>query len=311
LSNTSHIKSEAGERGASPLSTAQWLLGGLSLGAAIGAHLVAARLAPHASSSELNTLAGSVALFVWLSRHVRLKPPNDPLSRLRAPWEPSVKRLALLGSLALFGLSLWHQASLIQIEYSRLSPARVLSFAPLKSGLYQISGTPKVESPPYRWVIEGAAQAEEGWVDESAPYLTPVQEFKGQLLLISDEPITEGFERLTGRLLSSQEAAQGSFLSYRSYMGVAREASIYLFELRGAPWFDVKAALLSLWSLILALGVWSSATRDPENQSGLVYIPPELRDALSSGDDFSPRDEMISGDKSSAEEAPHISDESL
>lgn len=212
-----------------------------------------------------------------------------------------MKRLALLASALMLLGSLWNASRSWTREAKELEPERVLSYAPLKSGLYQISGTPKLEEPPYRWVLDGATQASEGWVDEEAPYLTPVQEFKGQLLLISASPITEPFELRQGRLLSSYETAQGSFLSYRSYMGLARESSIYLVELRGVPRFDLKASLLCIWSLLLCIGVWSTSTRDPENKSGLLYIPPELLSSLEEPAEPEPAEPERLSDERSAE----------
>jgi len=304
LSNTSHTKRRAGEPEPATWSVKRSLYALLCLACGALSYELVTAWAPQASAGELLSLSGSVGLFVWLARHARLTPPSDPLSRLRAPWDPPTKRLALLVSVALCAIALWNLSRSWTREVRPLDPERVLSYAPLKSGLYHISGTPKVEEPPYRWALEGAAQAEEGWVDERAPYLTPVQEFKGQLLLISDQPITEPVTLALGRLLSSHETAQGSFLSYRSYMGLPREAVIYLVELRGAQRFDLKATLLCLWSLLLLVGVWSTATRDPDNHSGLLYIPPELlegssedQQALMEGEGQGPKDAVGSDER--------------
>lgn len=276
MSNINHIKRKAGEPESSPFGVMKWLFAILSVSFATLAYYFANQWAPQASSGERLTLGASIALFVWLLRHARLIPPQDPLSRLRAPWDQQTRRLALMVSFAIFAGSIWNLSAILTKPVSTLEPQRVLSYAPLQSGYYHINGTPKIEDPPYRWVLDGAAQAEDEWVDQTAPYLIPVQEFKGQLLLISDRPLTQALDQVTGRLLSSHETAQGSFLSYRSYMGLARESVIYLFELRGVRWFDLKATLLCIWSFLLLIGVWSTASKDPSNESALLYIPPEL-----------------------------------
>jgi hypothetical protein len=119
-----------------------------------------------------------------------------------------------------------------------------------------------------------------GWISDDAPYLTPLTEFKGQLLVITSEPLTTPLSEHKGRLLEAREVAQGSFMSYRSALSVPREAPIYLVDLRAAPWFDLKGIIFSLWSLTLLIGLWSSPTRDPKNQLKGLYIPPELREGL-------------------------------
>ena len=259
--------------------SARWL----TLSAAVGAvaHCASAAWAPHLSSVERAPWALSALACAWLWRHARLAPPADPLSRLRASWDERGRRAALGASAALCALITGAALRALTAPVPALSVERVVSYAPMPARGYALSGTPKVESPPYRWALDeaarGAEEGEEGLIEEEAPYLTPVVEFKGQVLVVSAAPLTEPFSALRGRLLSTTEAAQVSFISYRNYMGLSRKAPIYLFDVRGAWWFDPLLWSACLWSLTLVMGVWSSATRDPENEHRGLYVPPDLR----------------------------------
>jgi hypothetical protein len=259
--------------------SARWLL--VCVGAAAVASHAASVWAPHLTSGERAPWPLSVLLCAWLWRHARLTPPSDPLSRLRAPFEERGRKVTLAVSALLACGLIALTLRALTAPTPTLSVERVLSYAPMPARAYLISGTPKVEDPPYRWALDEAArdgvEGEEGLIDDEAPYLTPVEEFKGQVLIVSVEPITAPFSALRGRLLSTSEAAQVSFISYRNYIGLSRKAPIYLLDARARWWFDPTLWSACLWALTLVMGVWSSATRDPENEHRGLYIPPDLR----------------------------------
>ncbi|MBM4290335.1 MAG: hypothetical protein FJ138_01875 [Deltaproteobacteria bacterium] len=259
--------------------SARWLA--LSACVALAAHQASLTWAPHLTPSARAPWALSALLCAWLWRHARLRPPADPLSRLRAPWDARGRRRALVLSVGVALLAHGVALRALRAPAPALLPERVLSYAPLPARAYVLSGTPRVENPPYRWALEdaarGAGAGEEGLIDEGAPYLTPVEEFKGQVLLVSASPLTAPLAGVRGRLLGTSAAAQVSFVSYRNYLGVSRKAPIYLFDVRGAWWFEPLLWSACLWSLTLVMGVWSSATRDPGNAHRGLYVPPELR----------------------------------
>ena len=76
--------------------------------------------------------------------------------------------------------------------------------------------------------------------------------------------------------------ARPHYVAYRNYMGISPNAPIYLFDIRGLWWFDPQAIAAMIMSALLFMGILGSATRDPDNDSRLLFIPPELRGHLDS-----------------------------
>lgn len=250
-----------------------WLRGGLALLGAVGVQELGTSLAPHLKTGDFYPLSVAVGLSLYLLHLVRLSPPRDDRSRLRALWLPEQKRVALALTVGLVSLS----ALYLGLRLNRVAPPliheEIFELKPIERGLHVVSGTPRVDEKHYRWAFPRGGEAD-------APYLTPLSEFKGQLLVVSETPLSDPLSGRRGWLSEVSPLMRSHYASYRRHMGLNDDDPIYLLDLRGVWWIDpygFAALLISLLSCLITLG---SATRDPHNQSRLLFIPPELRSNL-------------------------------
>lgn len=247
-----------------------WLRAGLACASAWGVLRIGHHLGPHLKTGDFYALAVAVGLSVYHARLIRLRPPSDDRSRLRALWLPEQKRVAVWCTLALVLVSALYLGDRLTQKAPRLTYQHIEALKPIGRGLHIVSGTPRPDQQDYRWAF-----TRDGSLD--APHLTPLREFKGHLLVISDRALTEPLADQRGWLSEISPLSRTQYKSYRRHMGLSDEALLYLFDLRGVWWLDpygFAALLVSLLSFLITLG---SPTRDPQNQSRILFIPPELR----------------------------------
>ena len=224
--------------------------------------------APHLLQMERTSFALAVWLTVWMSPALRLIPSRDAQSRLKAVWSPNGKRVALLLTGIIWGGSLFYCHHRLDLQAPLLTVEMIDSLKPIKAGTYTLVGTPKEDQDPYRWAMND--------IVEGAPYLIPITEFNGRVIIVSDTYFQEPVH-LKGNLLKAMERSLIHFHAYRNYMGISPTEPLYLVDVRGWSSFDVRSWTLFLLATLSLLAVWSTATRDPENRSRLLYIPMELR----------------------------------
>lgn len=231
--------------------------------------------APHLDVVHRLPLAASAFLTLFFCRSLGF-PPQDPQSRLRAFWFPQTKKWALIYSGIFLGWSLFFAYQKSQMTYPQLTLSQIEGVQILKAGPYLLTGSPLIDQQPYRWM--GSED------DLNAPYLIPVKELKGHVLAVANTDKVPPFNQTFGQLIPIDPRSSPSFMSYRNSMNLSPTAALYLFDLRSRPWFDVKVWTLVWLSLLLFIGVASTATRDPLNPSKTLYIPEDLRSSLTDDD---------------------------
>ena len=248
-----------------------WIRAGLGMGSALLVQELASDWGQHLSPTELYPLSLAVGMSFYNLHLLNPIPASDHRSRLRALWLPQQKKQALGLSFLLLIASMFFYNMRQSRTINELQINDIKALRPIDRGLYKISGTPQNEENPYRWVFNDHLEAEE------APYLIPLEEFKGQVLVVSKTEFREPLERRVGLVSELSSFARPHYIAYRNYMGITPNAPIYLFDIRGLWWFDPQAIAAIIMSALLFAGVLGSATRDPENDSRLLFIPPELR----------------------------------
>lgn len=269
-----------------------WFRAGLAVGGALLAQELSEHWGRHLKPTDFYPLSLAIGMSLYNWHLIRLRPPKDDRSILRAIWLPEQKRQALWITLGVVVLSMIYLGTRLNRPVKELTFDDIYQLRPISSGLHTVSGTPRQDKQHYRWAFAGVHDSSD------APYLTPLKEFKGQVLVISEEPLKQPLTDHRGWLTEVSPLSQKYYDGYRKYMGLSSEVPIYLFDLRGLWWFDpygFAAALASLLFLMITLG---SATRDPNNQSRLLYIPPELRGGI---DTYILADEKTGNDDIDAE----------
>ena len=249
-----------------------WLRSGLALGGALLTQELAQYWGRHLKPTDFYPLSLAIGMSLYNWHLIRVRPPQDDRSRLRAIWSPEQKRQALWVCLGLVILSFSYLGTRLSRPIKSLVFDDIHQLRPISRGLHTVSGIPQQDKQYYRWAFAGVHDTSD------APYLTPLREFKGQVLVISDQPLTEALTDQRGWLTEVSPLSQTHYESYRRYMGLSAEAPIYLFDLRGMWWLDPYGFAAALASILFFLITLGSATRDPHNQSRLLYIPPDLRD---------------------------------
>ena len=248
-----------------------WFRFGLGLGGAVFTQELSSGWAEHLNSVDFYPLSLAVGMSLYNYHIFRLTPPSDPSSRLKALWLPEEKRKALIVTAVIVIMSLVYGHYRLNKTVSQITFERIESLRPIKRGIWSVSGQPVHQEQPYRWVFEEHSEVGD------APYLTPLKEFKGQLLVVSNEPLAEAISSKKGWLTELSTFSRPHYAAYRNYMGVSPNAPIYLFDLRGIWWFDPYGFAGVITALVLFWGTASSATRDASNSSRRLYIPEDLR----------------------------------
>lgn len=267
----------------------------LGLGSAFLTQELGMEIGQHLNSSDVYPLSVAVGMSLYNYHIFKFRVPTDPRSRLRAIWTPTQKKQAIWVGLALLCLSTGFYYQRAQKTVQEVTFERIETLFPIRRGLSQLPhATPHIGAQPYRWVLNDQVE------QEGAPHLTPVKEFNGQLLLVSNQPIQDSLVEPMGWLTELSAISRPHFAAYRNYMGLSSNAPIYLFDLRGVWWFDPYALAALLASFSLFWGILASATRDEYSKSRILFIPEELRHDLFEEDDEmkSPSDQ--SGDASEA-----------
>ena len=251
-----------------------WLRAGLGLGSAYMTQELAEQWGQHLTSPDIYPLSVAVGMFCYNLHLLNLKPPTDPRSKLRALWLPEQKKQALLVAVLTLLASSVYLFSRLSHEIKVLTLDDIQALRPIDRGFHLLSGTPQIEANPYRWVFDDYNNTEQ------APYLTPIKEFNGQVLVVSSQVFKEPLAQQKGWVSELSMLARPHYVAYRNYMGLSSNAPIYLFDIRGIWWFDPYGFAAVLASLLLLCGTIGSATRDPENSSKLLFIPKDLRGNL-------------------------------
>ena len=249
---------------------------GLGLGSAFMVQEFASEWGQHLSPTELYPLSLAVGMSFYNLHLLNPIPPNDHRSRLRALWLPQQKKQALGLSFLLFLASVIFFNVRQSREINELQLSDIKALKPIDRGLHKLSGTPQTEENPYRWVFSDNVEPEQ------APYLIPLKEYKGQVLVVSQTEFKDPLDQRIGLVSELSSFARPHYVAYRNYMGISPNAPIYLFDIRGLWWFDPQAIAAMIMSALLFMGILGSATRDPDNDSRLLFIPPELRAHLDS-----------------------------
>lgn len=249
---------------------------GLGLVSAFMVQELASDWGQHLSPTELYPLSLAVGMSFYNLHLLNPIPPTDHRSRLRALWLPQQKKQALALSFIFFLASVFFFNARQSREINELQLSDIKALKPIDRGLHKISGTPQTEENPYRWVFS------EGVEPEQAPYLIPLKEYKGQVLVVSQTEFKDPLNQKIGLVSELSSFARPHYVAYRNYMGISPNAPIYLFDIRGLWWFDPQAIAAMIMSALLFIGILGSATRDPDNDSRLLFIPPELRGYLDS-----------------------------
>ena len=254
-------------QGAPPRAGLFRLLGAL---AAFGAYFLQRELAPERGIELIWALPLASYLLVANLPRFRLSPPQDELSRLQSSLTVELRWVAIALSFAgLIASGLWAKRSL-EPRCPPLASAALAELTEPGFGCRRIEGRP-LSVEYLRW----ESPFEEL---EEAPYLTPVEEFEGRLLLISAQRLPETREpgRYEGRLQSFPYGSEIRTLSYRSRWQLAPRTPLYLLDLRPTLRFLPEPWAGILTSLLLILSFWGSPTRRP-GSSGNLYIPPQLQ----------------------------------
>ncbi|MEE2644426.1 MAG: hypothetical protein VYD19_05790 [Myxococcota bacterium] len=242
------------------------------------AYLIELRFAPERSGAWLWQLPLACYLLVSSIPYFRLRPPEDELSRLRSPLTPALRAgLITLSFAGLLGSAWWAAHSLTPHCPPLATEVLAESTAP-GFGCRSIKGR-ALPSEFLRWEHPFESPDE-------APYLTPVEEFSGRLLLISADRLADeegkAARAYQGRLQPFPYGSEIRTLTYRSRWHLAARSPLYLLDLRPElsfapePWAGLIAALL------LLLTFWSSPSRRSGQQGSRLYIPPELFESLES-----------------------------
>jgi hypothetical protein len=249
-----------------------WLRAGLGLGSAFITQEFSSIWGQHLAPTDLHPLSIAVGMTFYNLHLFNLIPANDDRSKLRAIWLPDQKRIAIFVTLGLLIASLFFLSTRLSRPIKEMTIDHITSLRPINRGLFTATGTPQIEESPYRWVFADLDEA------DKAPYLTPLKEFKGQLLVVTKGELTHSLDNAVGWISELSILARPHYVAYRNYMGLTPNAPIYLFDIRGVWWFDPHAFAAVITAILLLIATIGSATRDPNNHSRLLYIPPELRD---------------------------------
>ena len=249
----------------------RWLRAALGVGSALFIQELASSWGSHLPATDLYPLAIAVGMSFYNLHIFRIKPATDHRSRLRALWYPQQKKIAIVICLLLLLVSLAYAFQRVQRPVRELSLIEINSLRAIKRGPMTVTGSPDPNEKPYRWVF---SEPEE---EDEAPYLTPLKNFKGQLIVVSHSPLTESLVETRGWLSELSIFVRPHYVAYRNYMGLSANAPIYLFDIRGVWWFDPQSIAGVIAALVFLIATIGSATRDPDNTSRLIYIPPGLR----------------------------------
>jgi hypothetical protein len=247
-----------------------WFL--FSLVIATIAYQLAAHWASHLESRSYYLFAFAVWLSTWVSRHFRLTPPHDTQSRLRAIWDVHGKRTAQFIALCALGASVYYAYHKVYREVPTLHSEDLETLKPLNDTLYKVSGTPDLKKETHRWAFYEEL--------ENAPYLTGLTEFKGRVLVVSNEALKTPLSHQIGFVSIIYEVQNPHFIAYRNYMGISQREPLYLVDIRLAWWFNIGAWSLCILLFAFNLLIYGMAVRDENNPSRVLHIPDDLKSSL-------------------------------